>query len=289
MTHLGRLRPPETEDDTRIDVWCAFLPREIHPSDWLESWCRSQGYETSVKREVLSAYGLVGDRIATRGTGLNQRQCRLTAFKDADRVFLVVSCVGAFPNDRYQEMAETFLMAMLRFKLLQPTRLKFAEAMAWQELPGVFPQQFLFPVSWGTKSPGDVPPGTAGIQRENVLKDTVVGTLLAFALADPDELPSVRSQSLEKLITNGYAKAQERSVNRMEDTANGARWVLMRDLITQRADATIRISIAEIALARGGAFLMLLSPDRDTDFDTWAVNRRAFEIGLNTLRLYDGT
>lgn len=277
LVAIARLGPESGEAE--IMVWCAFLPREMHPVDWLTAWVRSQNYRVLAQRDAHTAYGVTGDLIAERVHRNQTQWCRLTTFKDAERIFLLQSCAA---ETNFAGLQETFLLAVIRFGLLEPTKQKLAESFTWKTLAGAYPIRLLAPVSWVATDIAEPPVGGSGIQLENKLNGSTVGTLLVIRGAQNTDLASIEQVTLEKLANNGFQLAAGKAQTISTTERNGTR-VTIAELDAVRAGARYHLKIARLLFADGMLLVLLVSPDQTVSFEAWAINRRAFEIAFNTV------
>ena len=314
---LARFYPGESgatgaAEGVELVVWAAFLPREMHGADWLRAWMRSQGYRELDFRQAPSPTGMMGDALAAGRHNGALRLHRLLTVKDGDLLFLIDGRMiqggmaqGSMADHRV--MQEIVLLAAMRFRLAEPTGQTFAEGFEWTALKGTHAVRFLASGLWRETPGGDAPPDGASLVLDHVGPDgsTGRGSLIAVlgaaegsgdaALAAAAE---IERTTLAKLANQGFALSAETDLLAEERTAE-------RSLLLHRRKARrtgpqgstpMTVLSARLALAGDGGrdgngaghslpvCLILLSPDEDTAFEAWAINRRAFEIALSTVR-----
>lgn len=265
--------------DAYVNLWCAFLPRVMNGSDWLRTWAKTQAFDIAAFRELPTPNGIMGDAVfLSQETG---RLHRMLTVKDGDLVFLIDGSIdpkGDADNLWLQEFA---LIAASRFKLLAPSGTKYAEAMGEQSLKSSLGEAaFFLPQSWASEPTADVPSYGASAVFKHKRDEIVTGTLVA-SLGALDIKPEALEESLlaklkpqgvrldnAQLILEGTKGASKFSAHiRRGTTVDGQRVTL---LCLRNITNSLPLSIT------------LLSPAADTDFESWAINRRVFEIILES-------
>jgi len=283
ITIMGRLKV-NSSDKADIAVWSVFLPHEIHPADWLESWVNSQDYTVLDSRIAHTAFGLVSDLIATRTISSHPCLCRLTAIKDADRIILLVARVTTQHPDEFTPFQESFLMAVQTLKLLNPTKQKFAEAFDWVtfDLPSQI--RFLMPHSWQPARMSDVPDGGTGTVFKNILQDVVLGSIFVVSASQTFGKSIDIENILVSKVKNNDFVIKPNSYKIISETMQ--RYDLKVIISQQRLSKDNKnyvLTSARYEYYDESLVLMLLSPDKVTHFEAWAINRRAFEILVNSV------
>ncbi len=288
---IARLRA-NASDNADISVWCAYLVRELHPADWLEAWTQSQNYQVLDKRTVPSAFGTVADILATRDFNGKSYTCRLTAIKDAERIFLLVAKIHANDAAEFNQAQEDFLIAVQTFKLLQPTKLKYAEAFEWVSMALPQPIQFILPHSWHRTFQTEVPEGGQGILVENKLQDLTLGSLFIVTGApdyqEPDAVEQVLVQKINnngfELIEDSYQILNEGAANPQVTFVTAQRLAIKADEETKKNMEYV-ISSARFHTEKAMILFVLLSPSKTAHFEAWAINRRVFELAFNEMKM----
>ena len=283
ITILGKLKL-NSSDKADIAVWSVFLPHEIHPADWLESWVNSQNYTVLDSRIAETAFGLVSDIIATRTISSHPCLCRLTAIKDADRIILLVARVTTQHPEEFTQFQESFLMAVQTLKLLNPTKQKFAEAFYWVtfELPSSI--RFLMPHSWQQANMSDVPDGGMGKVFKNLQQDVVLGSIFVVSASqtfgnsiDIEKILVTKVKNNDFVIKPNSYKILSKTIPTSDIQ------VIMSQQTVSKDNNNYLLTSARYEYGDDSIVLMLLSPDKITHFEAWAINRRAFEILVNSV------
>ena len=314
LVPLARFYPGEPEapgaaEGVELVVWAAFLPREIHGADWLRAWMRSQGYRELDFRQAPSPTGMMGDALAAGRHDGGLRLHRLLTVKDADLLFLIdgrmpqggmgQGGMGQGGKADHRVMQEIALLAAMRFRLAEPTGQTFAEGFEWTELKGAHAVRFLASGLWRETPGGDAPPDGASLVLDHVGPDgatgrgsliAVLGAAEATAKASLAAAAEIERTTLAKLANQGFTLSAD--AERVAEERTAERSILLHRRKARRSGTAMTILAARIALTEtGGAAahslpvcLILLSPDEDSAFEAWAINRRAFEIALSTVR-----
>lgn len=262
-------------------LWAVYLPREIHGWDWLRSWIVSQGFEPIDARQVATQYGIMGDALAMRTRDGLTRLHRLATFKDGDLIYLVDGRVPVRPDLDVDRAQEVFLMAVQRFGLLTPTRQKLAEAFEWVTLGGAGGPRLLVSGLWRRRPAGDVPDGGDALVIENPLEDGVAGTMVVVLGGAGDDPVDLEETTVAKLANNGVVLAA--AAGPVSEHAEGARRVSIVERLGTHREVGVTALCARAVISGRPVSVLLLTPGADGAFDVWSVNRRAFEIAVNSL------
>jgi hypothetical protein len=287
---LARATPgaPEAhgaEFGARVNVICALLGREINGSDWLRLWIEMNGLDTVHLRELPTAYGLMGDALALDPA--SGRLHRMMTVKDADMLYLIDGSADHRGQPQSPKLQEIALMAMLKFDLLDATGLEYSEDTDEVSLAATgAAATFTLPASWVETPAADAPPNGAAAHMLFIQDEIVKGTLIAAF--DPGTRAS--AQSLEDVFL-GKLTAQGFALGERLPQVEAQRGALMLEVDLQRAegrDGPVTVLLMRASDMAGAVSLAVLGPSADSDFQVWAVNRRAFEIALETLSIARG-
>jgi len=276
---LGALERPQ------IVVWVAFLPREIHGADWLHTWIDSQGFSTIQARELPAKNGIMGDALVHRSDDNKTMLHRLLTVKDGDLLFLVDGRVEVSPMsyENLEDMQEIFLMAMLRFKLLEASAQNYAEAFDPQTLTGANGKvAILVPSSWEVESAEDYPDAGSAILIKNVHAESIVGSMLVTLGGIKDSAEEIETVIRHKLVGQGYEIAAAGTVLAQRTTDTTTLQILRYD--GQVDGNAIAVLSARVSFDGLPVSVFLISPTASVSFEAWAINRRAFDIALSSLQ-----
>ena len=305
--HPGEPDAPGAAEGVELVVWAAFLPREMHGADWLRVWMRSQGYRELDFRQAPAPTGMMGDALAAGRHDGGLRLHRLLTVKDGDLLFLIdgrmkQGGMGQGGQADHRVMQEIVLLAAMRFRLAEPTGQTFAEGFEWTELTGAHAVRFLASGLWRETPGGDAPPDGASLVLDHVGPDgstgrgsliAVLGAAEGTAAAALAAAAEIERTTLAKLANQGFTLSAD--AERVAEDRTAERSLLLHRRKARRSgtqgSTPMTVLSARIALGEAGegghalpVCLILLSPDEDTSFEAWAINRRAFEIALSTVR-----
>ncbi|MEJ6404704.1 hypothetical protein [Yoonia sp. 2307UL14-13] len=280
VIELARARPGVPDafgatHDAIVQVWSAKLPRVMNGSDWLWRWAATQGYVIHALRELPTKNGIMGDAVLTsEKTG---RLHRMVTMKDGDLIFLVDGSVdprGAPQDPNLQEIA---LLAAMRFKLLSPSGTRYAEPMSEETVTSTLGQiGFFLPQSWNRQTAGEAPEQGAVSSYVTKLGDAVAGTLVV-ALGGYD----TTAQQLEDTL---IAKLENQGQNfgpatkTLEADKQGYRFSTWRREGTVSGQGDVQLLTMRGSFDGLPVSIAMLTAVPQTAFESYAVNRRVFEI-----------
>lgn len=277
------------EIDATVVVWAVLLPRVMNGSDWLRRWSVTQGYEIAAIRELPTPNGVMGDAVMiSKKTG---RLHRMVTMKDADVIYLVDGSVdpkGAPEDPALQEIA---LMAVIRFKLLESSGVFYAEPMQEQVLKGDMAQAaLLLPQSWEQQPDGPAIGDSVERVFMHRIGDLVTGTMLVTLQDDQQgfekDAAALEEGHVARLATQGIQMGEATMLLEGKRKASSFSAWLRRGTAANGQAMTLlcmRAQASDIPMS-----LVVLSAAADTEFESWAVNRRVFEIVLETHALVAG-
>ncbi|MQQ10609.1 hypothetical protein GFB49_19320 [Epibacterium sp. SM1979] len=276
----GRTSAHGADMDAKVVVYSVFLPRVLNGSDWLRAFAPSQGLKLVGMRELPTAYGLMGDAVAyAPSTG---RVHRLLTVKDGDLLFLIDGSVHAQGNPSAPGLQEIGLMAAMRFTLLSPSGQHYAEPMNALEIRAKsHSASFLVPASWDPVQPVDTPPDGAAVHLLHLQDEVSAGSLSAVLAGSgnttAEELEAV---FLAKLRRQGF------QLSEAEPILHGSRGDINFNVVQYRGFLRDQERIVLSLRAHANAMPFsgqIVSASDEANFEQWAINRRVFEIMLETL------
>ncbi|MDO9225875.1 MAG: hypothetical protein Q8M09_05210 [Pseudomonadota bacterium] len=270
-------------EGAEVVILAAFLPREMHGRDWLRAWVDSQGYSVMDSREASTPFGIMGDVLASRTRDGIRKLHRLTTFKDADLIFLLDGRASYEHCVRSPSIQEIFLLAVIRFRLLEPTRQLFAEGFEPVTLEGTARVSFLASGLWTSRPGGDAPTEGASLIFDNLLDQRVVGTLVAVLGSVGMPATELEAITLTKLANQGYSYSAQ--TQPAYEVVKPDSEVVVRSAMATRDSANFTVTSARITLDSIPVSLVLITPTESASFEAWAVNNRVFEIALNSMRV----
>lgn len=264
--------------DARVVVHVSFLPRVINGSDWLRGYLSGGGFAVHALRELPTQNGLMGDAVSLAPDG---RLHRMVTMKDGDLLYLVDGSLDPKGMPEEPALQEIALMAAIRFKLLEPSGLRFAEAMEEFYLAGQLGQVgFMAPGTWEAVRPGDVPPQGDAIQLKLMIGEAVAGTMVAALGGVASDAITLEEALIGKLAVQGI------TLGDAEPILEATRGELAFAAWLRRGQAN---GLSSVLLCLRAVYedmpvsITVLTPSAEAQFESWAVNRRVFEIVLETI------
>lgn len=275
---LGALEKPQ------IVVWAVWLPREIHGADWLHTWITSQGFTAIQARELPAKHGLMGDALVHREADNKRMLHRLFTVKDGDLLFVIDGRVEVSPASaaELEAMQEIMLMAMLRFRLLEPSGQNFAEPFEALTLAGSHGQvAMMIPSAWHSETAADHPIDGAGQVISNVQAETTIGTILITLGGRGDSAEEMEATTRAKLGGQGYEIASTGTVL-IDRTVETTTAQVLRFEASSDGQAIVLLC-ARMTFEQLPVSVVLITPTDSVLFEAWSINRRAFDILFSSL------
>lgn len=277
---LGLFRGPQmARANPYVVIQAIRLEKEITAADWLTHVSRTTGWDLE---EVTPDGPDFCDALVEVSIEGKELWGRAFARIDGDRAFLVLA-VG--PSEVFEKMAPTYGVAVSSFRLLRPGPRRTIEDRASHVVGDEV--RFSFPVSWQSRETRKPELRKSAVDLYNFVGEELHG-LVRVKVARTSagatlegELDLAQEEMAESNVVVGGLRAQS-------SPALGR---------PRFREAVLRIHDAEIAGNPGPMELWtcgidarphvvtvtLLAPGRESEFVSWAIGRRAFEIALETL------
>jgi len=268
--------------DAVIVLWAVFLPREMHGADWLEIWMLSQGFSKIAGRQAGSVYGLMGDVLATRNADGKEMMHRMFTVKDGDILYLIDGRVVNRTDLNAIAAQEVFLLAATHFKLLQPTKEMYAEGVHFITLEGRISYEFLFSGLWDKQVVDDAPRDGACLLFSNRSGDQIIGNMIALSGSYNDKIDALQQTTLSKLSNQGFEIDEKAQPLSNLDSKEKSIQVLKHDALKDGNDYDMMV--ARILIKDFPVLIVLVTPQKQMSYEIWAVNRRAFEIAVGSIK-----
>jgi len=263
-----------------VDVWCALLPRELNPTDWLFRWLETQDYQLQDSRVIPSDYGQLGDCVATKIIDEKQHTCRLFTIKDKNRIFLFI---GKTPTEHYKAHEETFLLALQTLTLLHPTKELYAEPFSEEQVNAPYQAILRFPKFWEKKVETAESKDEMSWSFMNKEGGILLGQMNVVLLSSALDLSSadLLNTWIDKLKANGLTVRGDAKTAKTIKAEN-------KEIITWQGEASsegkkVELQSNIIAHEKGLLMLNLITSPASDAYENWTVNRRAYEILYNTV------
>ncbi len=279
---IGLYRKAASSAEILITAY--LTPREVHPTDYVKIILSANHSTVLKKREFPSDYGVVGDYLCETEAEGTKSITRTVGIKDGNRIF-VISC--SVDSGKYnKETADEFFIAVATFKLLHPSQDRYAEKMKTYYFgePKPVPIQFSFPASWLSETDPTPPPRGNAVFFLNKNKDKTLGHI-SFCSVPPNAFPTAQDFFkfyCSRLKQNGLG-ITEKLLKKEPSSAYEQAYTVFTS--GKMHGAACEISCVVIIEKGAMVLVALVSPSEKTDMGAWAINRRAFNILLETLKV----
>jgi hypothetical protein len=271
--------------DAAVVIWSIFLPREMHGADWLEIWISSQAFAKIAGRQAASPYGLMGDVLATRRKDGKEMMHRMFTVKDGDVLYLIDGRVTITPDLDIIVAQEIFLLSAIHFKLLQPTKVKYAEGFHPTKLEGEVSYEFLASGLWDTQVVEDAPPGGACLLLSNRNGEQIIGNLIVLSGLHKDEIEGYEQTTLSKLTNQGFQIAEKSQALSNSETTGKSVQTLKYDAL--KDGNSYEVIVVKILIQNFPVLMVLVTPQKKMSHEIWVINRRALEIAIGSIKLFN--
>ncbi len=275
--------PDRRSVGTTVSV--ALLERDLAPADWLGVLLDLAQEQTLARRDVPTEGGTVADvltcstRASTSEAG--KRVSRWLAFKDENRMWLVHSFCS---SQQYEHEADRMLVAVTSTILLNSGDFPCAERL--QRFSLAHPGDFCtyFPVSWSLELDPNSHDKLFDARVVNRLDQQWRGQLwLSVVKRDLRD-------DVEPLVRDWERHLRERGTELTEMALETAEPLGGFSSMRQgKSEGSLKQAPVELRATLGERpdawfLLTLLGPARELSAWDWAINKRCYEIALETFR-----
>jgi len=278
---VGKVSSGNPASLAEIDLWCALIPRELNPSDWLYRWLETQDYQVKDSRVVPSEYGQLGDCIAYKTINDKQHTCRLFTIKDKNRIFLFI---GKTLSENYKEHEESFLLALQSLVLLNPTKELYAEPFKEEDINAPYQAVLRFPSLWDKKVETAESKDEMSLSLINREGNTLLGQINIVLLSATLNLTyhDLIGTWIDKLKANGLTVRGNSKTAKSVNNGNKTITSWQGEASSEGVPVELQSNIIEHE--KGFLMLNLITSPASYAYENWAINRRAYEILYNTVR-----
>jgi hypothetical protein len=255
--------------------------REVNPADWLEITYAAVGAQILQRRDAFGPQGKVSDMLVRCVEDNVPTIRRGILVKDGSRMFHVEARAA---ESAYAEFAEDLFVCLISFELLNPTGELTSEPMIEEHHDGAVPFTFRCPCSWKTLQVADNGHGRI-LELTSQQDGRVVGRMIVEVRARSSgcDLQTLAAGHADRLRAagihfNGAPLVPIKPPERFQTAAVFAP-------AAECAGHTFDSPVLLFEHARGLVLLALLGPTRDESPEWWAINKRAFEIVRDSLRI----
>ena len=280
-TFLG---PKDDGGNPMLQVWCQGLIKEISAGDWLKDFLSRTGCEI-ISLEIRSTY--LADALVTRRDGPVLLKIRFSARLAGNRLFL---CEGVAPEDLFPNYADRFGLAATSFKPTLITDNPHVEVWQTHSLDNAV--SFNAPFSWFERHP-QAPAGIDLLDLYNLngaaepvgnLKVMAIRRALTKGKKDID-LPALLTAEFLKIGVRIAELVSSESIEAPEPLSNGSLKICKAVIPNAPHVRLQNLLVLSVDAPTHHILVGLLTCAPCEGFYEYAVNRRAFDIVLETLKL----
>jgi hypothetical protein len=279
------LSPTDRDANAMLQVWCQGLVKEIAAADWLKFFLSETGKEV-VSLQSVSPY--FADAVATWQLEKVAYTVRVAARVAGNRLFLVQ---GMAPPDMYADYAEGFGLAVSSFKVQVDLGNPHVEL--WQTHTLDDRIVFNAPISW----PERKPEGREGLDAVELFNLNAQGQPVAVfkAMSLRKSLTEgKKGLDLPALLVTEFTKLQVQVSSIVSNAPlpasaplQGGRLKVLKARLPKGDGRLRNLLVADLASPTHHVLVGLLTCAPKEGFYEYAVNRRAFDIVLETMRIKD--
>jgi hypothetical protein len=265
-----------------VEVALAICRRDFNLEDWLDIVCASEHEEILDRCTVATPNG-AATHVLTRGKSeFGPHIARRTACKDGDRMYHVQ--VRSAENV-YSQLADKFLLCLASFRLVSPLGHRTAETLLNFQRDAPVPFSFQRLSSW------------------NVVNEVMDGKTCAVELMDNSEenCGQVHIEVHRTGDAMGVIDLLQKRANAMKEMRfhlNGSPILPLLPPADFEAAAIYAPTayrnasqfdcpVLALGRSRQAVTIGLLGPSRQESPEWWAINKRAFEVVRDSLRLLE--
>jgi hypothetical protein len=280
-TFLG---PKDDNGNAMVQVWCQGLVREIGAGDWLKDFLdKTKGGIISF--ETHSPY--LADALVHREEGLAVLQIRLAAHVSGNRLFLVQ---GIAPADLFEKYAADFGLAVSSFKPSAVGDNPHVEL--WQTHLLDKAIKFNAPFSWLERRP-QAPKGLDLVDLFNLnAEGNPVGNLKVMSV-QRKLTKGKKGLDLPALLISEFTKqgvlvtdiAADENFSVPKPLSNGKSKICKAYIPKSKDKKLLNLIVFSVDAPTHHLLVGLQTCAPNEGFYEYAVNRRAFDIVLETIKL----
>lgn len=263
-----------------IRVMATRIPREVSAADFLSVFLDVSRESLIRSRVFRSPVGSIPDFLSSHATIDQRKLIRRNALKDGDRL-LVVETAAA--ENEYLRISETFLIALASFKLENPEQIYSAEAMQTVSLP-LLGVQFAIPASWRAQPADLADCRTRSRFIDCIANDSDAEIAVRVLPADAIESSASPPSHLTTANSSGYGEGLYMPMP--DELRNQCFDTLMALVAESRVNSrTVEHRVAVLSQSASSVLVSLTGPARRGGGMRWAINKRAFELVVESIRL----
>ncbi|MFO0588702.1 MAG: hypothetical protein U0441_14225 [Polyangiaceae bacterium] len=265
--------------DAEVSVIADEVPREVNPADWVSDRLASAGHAVIAARRKDGPSGAAGDLLTRVVTASGPHLARTNTVKDGARIF-AVTCRAR--EDRFADLAADYLAVLASFTLLAPERAPLAEPLA--SFTAIHPAVvgFRHPRSWHNENE------RADLDAQDVRLDALHEGRCAGRIYVQARLPGRGQKSrlvtdfVERMRAEGMVLAASLD---LEDgpAPEGFDRASFAAVPSSREGAPAELRVATFENEAALILVAVRGPSRASSSYWWAVNKRAFDLVVESL------
>lgn len=278
---LGIYKGPEQGGaNPYVQIQAAQLVREITAANWLRHYAIVNDRNIIAIKPISTHFA---DSVMNFLIEGHKFTARSTASIDGDRVFFLLNFAL---ESVYEKYADIFGVCVVSFNIQNPSSKQSVENHVLYDLKQIV--RFRYPESWKYKEVTEAPQGKAGVDLFNYDPDGNVCGKIRVKTVDKNVSQGVETQVKDTL--DEYVEANVRS-SRIIENANVeiGSYRFTSAMVTaykgaiEGSEIEQEIWVCVIEDPEYFIVVSMLTPFRERLFYMWALNRRAFDIVLETL------
>lgn len=264
-----------------LQIQAMKLTREITAADWLASHALSSQRSILKNQELSPLFADAQLEFVIEETPFTMRA---VARVDGDRLFFV----SAFcPSSVYASLEQTFGLMVASFDLTYPTTVTNIEPRLPLRVGGKIRLQH--PSSWRPRMHENLPKGRYAVDLYQIDDADSLQGLIRIKLAEKGEISSI-----PLMLQRAKAELTEAGVELLGELHNApvespyelfkSGQLLIFEASIEGSPSPQEAWIYLFETVSHFTALSLLTPAREHDHYVWAINRRAFELILNSIK-----
>ncbi len=200
--------------------------------------------------------------------------------------FLIEARIHTQDSEVYQRFQNDVFIAFANFKLRSPSQQYYAEAFAELTLP--YPQTIstILPSTWKQEALQNLPHKTMGVKAEHTKNEHLLGQIsLINGYSDFNAKHYLEQWQQQNLQEQDYqVEPHSYQVLQQGETEEGVSFTISQRKATKDQQNTLILS-ALLQNDDASILLTMASLTAQQNKTIWAINKRAFELALNELKL----
>lgn len=283
-THLKPLAifagAPHNGVSPYLQIQALTLVREISAAHWLRHFAEITNRQIIVFAERSDQFA---DSVMSFQVEERVFRGRATALIDGNRLFLLFAFAS---EEEYTTLAEAFGVSVASFKLRNPSPQRSIELRQQFQIENVLHGQY--PRSWRSRTPENTPPGKAVLDLYNFDDDGVLNGMMRIKVAEKSLADmSIAITQVQQEFIEGNLRLRDRihsgPLTFPEGRFKNGRIEIFGATLDNPEALSQELWISVGEADQRWVSVTLLTPNRQERFYAWAINKKAYEIILQSL------